>query len=171
MARLLIEAIALAAPQYAVIDAARDYAALSVLREAGFYHVSLYDGDTAIRLAKYAPYLVSLPSDPQLLGSLLKHWGESWGVFAISPEPLEVVRSHLRKFLYVQDAGGKVMYFRFYDPRVLRVFLPACQAREAQQFFGPIQFFLCEGDEKSKLLVFRVSAQGAERVTTQVDVN
>jgi len=48
----------------------------------------------------------------------------------------------------VQDAKGKDMYFRFYDPRVLRVFLPTCTPEELSDFFGPIAGFLIESAER-----------------------
>jgi hypothetical protein len=40
------------------------------------------------------------------------------------------------------------MYFRFYDPRVLRLFLPACTARQRSELTGTeIERFLVEGLE------------------------
>jgi hypothetical protein len=57
---------------------------------------------------------------------------------------LQQVRAHLRQFLLVQDERGNQQYFRFYDPRVLRVYLPTCDAAETQQFFGPIDRFIVE---------------------------
>ena len=41
------------------------------------------------------------------------------------------------------------MIFRFYDPRVLRKFLPTCNADELQTFFGKVETFFAE-DEKEK---------------------
>ena len=47
----------------------------------------------------------------------------------------------------LNDAKGKDMYFRLYDPRVLRVFLPTCTPDELTDFFGPIGTFLIESDK------------------------
>src|SRR5439155_1286760 len=44
--------------------------------------------------------------------------------------------------------------FRFYDPRVLRIYLPTCNAAEQQFVFGPVLRFLCEEAEPSTLLDF-----------------
>ena len=38
----------------------------------------------------------------------------------------------------------RTVLFRYYDPRVLRSFLPACNAAELHQFFGPVQSFIVE---------------------------
>jgi hypothetical protein len=54
---------------------------------------------------------------------------------------------HLRKFLIVQSEEGKEMYFRYYDPRVLRVFLPTCEPAQLKEFFGPIEAFLAENEQ------------------------
>ena len=65
------------------------------------------------------------------------------------------MRRHLRHFLEVQLPDGKQVYFRFYDPRVLRVFLPTCTADEINQFFGPIKQYLMEDEKPDKLLQFQ----------------
>lgn len=36
------------------------------------------------------------------------------------------------------------MLFRFYDPRVLRLYLPTCTSTELEQVFGPVGTFFTE---------------------------
>lgn len=43
--------------------------------------------------------------------------------------------------------SGEPMYFRFYDPRVLRAFLPACGGAELSELFGPARMLLAEQAE------------------------
>ena len=43
------------------------------------------------------------------------------------------------------EETGEEVYFRFYDPRVLRVFLPTCSVRQKAELFGEIRSFLLEG--------------------------
>jgi hypothetical protein len=57
----------------------------------------------------------------------------------------------------VEDARGKEMYFRFYDPRVLRVFLPTCTAQEAQDFFGPSKHYVMEAAEPNTALIYTMT--------------
>jgi len=54
----------------------------------------------------------------------------------------------------VQTEDGRELYFRFYDPRVLRIFLPTCNAEEAATFFGPVRQFLVEAQDAETLLQF-----------------
>ena len=49
---------------------------------------------------------------------------------------------------------GRELYFRFYDPRVLRIFLPTCNAAETATFFGPVGQFLVEAQDAETLLRF-----------------
>ena len=44
-------------------------------------------------------------------------------------------------------------WFRFYDPLVLRVFLPTCTPRQRQDFFGEFEGFVVE-DERAAVARF-----------------
>ncbi|MCP4245713.1 MAG: DUF4123 domain-containing protein, partial [bacterium] len=64
-------------------------------------------------------------------------------------------RRHRRRFLRVRDESGKRYRFRFFDPRVLRSFLPACAADELADFFGPVACFYASGRKGDLLLTYR----------------
>jgi hypothetical protein len=135
------------APLFALLDAARDRRALTLLRESVEEVQSLYEGTAGDALADMAPYLVSLPRDAALLERLVREgWGKSWGVYLTSARPFAEVRRHFRRLLLVKAETARLrLYFRFYDPRVLRVFLPVCNVRQREEMFGEIQCFLMEG--------------------------
>jgi hypothetical protein len=142
-------------PLYAILDAARDTKILAMLMQTKEQYQSLYEGVQGDKLAHVAPYLVRLQKDSPLLGSLvLEGWGNSWGVYLTSDREFPEVRRHLRHFLEVQLPDGKQVYFRYYDPRVLRIYLPTCNADELVQFFGPIQRYLMEDEKPETLLRF-----------------
>jgi hypothetical protein len=135
-------------PLFALLDAARDPSVLELLRSHSELHYSLYDGPEAEKLSEVAPYLVQLSARSPLTEALIrKHWGQSFGTFVYALTDFTALRRHLRRFLMVEDERKKRMYFRFYDPRVLRAFLPTCTTEEATQFFGPIAYFLIESDQ------------------------
>ena len=149
-------------PLYAIVDAARDIKILALLMQSKEEHQSLYEGVEGAKLSQVAPYLVKLDKDSLLLGSLLlEGWGNSWGVYLTCASEFPEVRRHLRHFLEAQLPEGKQVYFRFYDPRVLRVFLPTCTAYETNQFFGPIKHYLMEDEKPDKLLQFVSTDKGA----------
>jgi hypothetical protein len=73
-------------------------------------------------------------------------------------------------FLDDLDEQGQQAYFRYYDPRVLRRFLPSFLAEEAGGFFGPIQRFYLEGDTASDLLVLALDQGELKKLSTKVQV-
>ncbi|MGI4828930.1 MAG: DUF4123 domain-containing protein, partial [Janthinobacterium lividum] len=162
-------------PLFAVLDAAADPAMLEQLqeylgREPGHTLQSLYEGQGALDLARWAPYLLALPAESTLLGTLLREgWGKAWGCFCTTHVPFSDLRRHLRRFLMVQLEGGPQVYFRFYDPRVLREFLPTATHAELLHFFGPVQEWLVQGGDPGSLLRSRCSADGL--VTEALSVN
>ncbi len=124
-------------PLYAILDAARDVKILALLLQYKEEHQSLYEGQEGAELAQVAPYLVKLKKDSALLDTLVREgWGQSWGVYLTTPNEFADVRRHLRHFLEVKLPDGKQVYFRFYDPRVLRTYLPTCTPEETNQFFN-----------------------------------
>ena len=152
-------------PLFAVLDAARDPMVLALLFQAKDRWQSLYEGIEGERLAAAAPYLVQLPKESPLLETLARDaWGRSWGVYLTCDQPFEAVRKHLRRFLLVTDEGGEELYFRYYDPRVLRVYLPTCTRQEVREFFGPIRQFLMEGEAPTTLLIFSRDRQPTKPV-------
>ena len=55
----------------------------------------------------------------------------------------------------VRTEGGEQMYWRFYDPRVLRDFLPIALPEQVALLFSTIvEAYWMEGEDK-ELLVFR----------------
>lgn len=119
----------------------------------------LYRGELKPDMAEVAPYLIRLePGSEFTAWVLTEGWGQHWGVFAVTPVDLRAIRMHLRRFLKVHDAEGKPLYFRYYDPRVLRAYLPTCNAAELAEFFGPVARFVMEGEQPEQLLQFRTEA-------------
>jgi hypothetical protein len=153
--RVIEELRAQSAPLFAILDAARDPLVLARLLQCEEEYRSLYEGPKAGQLVDVAPYLVALPAQTPFLETLVRDgWGQSWGVYLTSDRPFHEVRKHLRRFLTVETEDGKKLLFRFYDPRVLRVYLPTCTHAEAREFFGPIKFYLMEAGDPECLLAF-----------------
>jgi hypothetical protein len=149
-----------APPQvFAILDGAREeriYPAIEKLDDEEQY-CCLYRGELDADLASAAPYLVRLERDAELTIWLATYgFGDSWGVFLHSGAALDELRRHFRRFLMVYDHTGKPLYFRYYDPRVLRVFLPTCTPMEQQTMFGPVRSYFAEAEDATALLEFTV---------------
>ncbi len=146
---------------YAVLDAARDEALLPFLFSRDAPHECLYEGPVPRALLAVAPYLVPLERESPFTRELLERaWGRSWGLFLTTSAGASTVRRHLRHFLKVKDEQGKRLYFRFYDPRVMRVYLPTCNTYEFQVLFGPLDSWIMEGAEGATLLRHQIQPTG-----------
>ena len=135
---------------YAAVDGAAAKGLLALLRKHNPPHVCLYRGELPQDVAEVAPYLIELqPDEPVTQAILEQGWGKHWGIFALTRVDLREMRKHCRTFLMVNDPDGKPLYFRYYDPRVLRSFLPLCNTREAATIFGPVHSYFVEAEDGS----------------------
>jgi len=131
-----------------IVDGARDPRIYSSLLGSYLEYTCLYAGDLPHTLEAAAPYLVQLEFEDRYTRKLIADaWGNSWGVFMRCSETKDRLRRHLRQFLRVQDWRGRYMVFRYYDPRVLRVYLPTCTTDEIRTLYGPIKSFYMEDDD------------------------
>ncbi len=142
---------------FAVLDGASIPDLLAHLYSLQPEFVCLYLGDLEPDMAEVAPYLVQLAPDSEFTSWLLENgWGKHWGIFSASQADLRGMRRHFRNFLTVYDTKGKPLVFRYYDPRVLPVYLSACNPEELGKFFGPVEFYLLEDQDTGAVLQFRL---------------
>jgi len=119
-------------------------------------HQAVFLGELPQVLAEAAPHIVKLDPEALLTRWLVSRgWGDSWGIFVVSSAGLRDLLRHFRRFLMVRDEKGKAFYFRFYDPRVLRVYLPTCSADELKILFGPVRQYYVEEEDAASLLEYR----------------
>ena len=141
---------------WAILDGARDRRVYGFLLDSYLNYSCLYAGPLPPEVEIAAPYLVQLEPDDKYTQRLIEQsWGNSWGVFLKCDIRMERLRKHLRTFLKVRDHRNRSLVFRYYDPRVLRVYLPTCVASELATVYGPIDRFWIESESPDTLLEFR----------------
>ena len=141
---------------WGIFDASRDPRIHARLTYSGLLYECLFAGDLAAPLQRTAPYLVQLEhDDPRSIDLIEDSWDNSWCVFLEADVGIKTLRKHLRTLLRVQGPTGKFMLFRYYDPRVLRVYLPTCLPDELDRFCGPIKtIWTEEGAGSPRMLQF-----------------
>lgn len=145
---------------YAVLDGASVPDLPMKLYEMKPPRYCLFTGELEPDMAEVAPYLVRLyPRAPFTEWVLKECWGKHWGIFAHSRKPLQEMRKHFRSLVKVYDEKGNPMIFRFYDPRVLRRFLPTCKPAELKIFFGDVESFFAESEDDGKLMNFQLAEE------------
>ena len=140
---------------WAILDCARDARIYPALRTSQLDYLCLYSGRLHPEVEAAAPHLIELSPNYRFTPKLIEMgWGRSWGVF-VRIEDGANLRSHLRKFLRVRDDSERTLIFRYYDPRVLRIFLPTCQPDQLSTFFGPIHSYLVESPDGRSVIDYR----------------
>jgi len=138
---------------YAVLDGA---SAEQLPQQIGRHAVAsacLLPGELDPGLAQVAPYLVALDAQSPFTDWVIgEGWGRHWGIFAVSGAGLRTLRRHFRSLLTVYDPDNLPLFFRYYDPRVLRVYLPTCTSEELDVVFGPVHRYLMEAEDGARLL-------------------
>ena len=146
---------------FILLDAAKMENNLYEAKERNKDHSSLYKGRAEEDLADVAPYLFNLANGSEFENWYAENgWAKSWGIPFYSTHKFEEVYSHFRKFLLVKTEEGEELYFRFYDPRVLRIFLPTCDEKQLREIFGPVEYYICEDEDPEFALVFSLPFQG-----------
>ena len=163
---------------FAVIDAACEGMAAELLQPSGLRRQPLFEGGEADPSAAHVPILVELGQASSsgvgtdtyiFLEALLRSgWGKSWGIFCTSALPFEELLGHFRSFVLMRTPDQLPLYFRFYDPRVLRALLPTCEPQELRAIFGPVTSYLVESERSDMMLAF---SPGSDRlITAQVSL-
>lgn len=115
----------------------------------------LIRGDLTPDMVHVAPYVVFLAPQGEFTNWLLDEGiGKNWGIFAQCRYSMTEMRRHFRALISVHDETGKPLLFRFYDPRVIRKFLPSCDGEQVTEFFGKVDRFFVESGEGDSMLLF-----------------
>ena len=143
---------------YTVLDGASFSNLASELNHHKAEYACLYRGELEADIALVAPYLVSLPPEANITHWVLKQIGRNNpGIFIHTRVPVYELRKHLRTFLMIKDQNNQQVYFRYYDPRVLRSYIPSCNAEEKKTLFGPVNHYFAEDKEGKLLLTFSLN--------------
>lgn len=138
---------------YAIVDGASADGLLEKLEKTDSQYCCLFSGDLSPELAQAAPYLIQLKKDSAITEWLVDSWGEHYGIYAVAPDTVEfdAVRKHFRTFLLVKGPDQQQIFFRYYDPRVFRTFLPTCDTKQSRYLFGPMNSYIIEGPENTEM--------------------
>ncbi|MCA9707448.1 MAG: DUF4123 domain-containing protein [Myxococcales bacterium] len=130
---------------FALVDGAQDERVVALLRADGNDSRCLYGTELPDALATVAPYLVGLGAHRPFSGYFARLGrGHNWGVMLRSTASMDDLAEHFAGLIRARLPEGREVLFRFYDPRVLRAYLPTCTPEELDQVFGPVDAFLVE---------------------------
>ena len=117
----------------------------------------LLEGDLDPDMAYIAPYLAYLaPEDKFTEWVFSEGAGNKWGIFVRSRASIIELRRHFRGLVCVITEDGQPLKFRYYDPYVLRTFLPTCNAGELATFFGRCDAIFAEDESGEKMICYEL---------------
>ncbi len=164
---------------FAVLDGARDtkvFGAVDSSRQdkTCLYSVNAkwYLTDLKWDVIGISPYLLELDYEDSFTKTLLRDaWDNNWGVFIRTSGSIDKIRRHLRLYLNIFTESGKMLMFRYYDPRVLRVYLPTCTNEDLHNFFGPISAFILPARDPATAICYSVPGKELRTDTRRLDVD
>ena len=144
-----------------IVDGARD---LELAYEAKCLYKkeiwNLFESDVAEALADVAPYLIMFDPGEGYLENWTRRIGKSAGILFMAASDPYKLYAHLRHILIVEDEEHQPFFFRFYDPRVLRIFLTTCTLEQLDEFYGPVRAWICESAEGNGYTAYVRGDQG-----------
>lgn len=127
------------ASTFAVLDAAALDGLLEPLYQLAPDAFScLLIGELEPDVAHVAPYLVRLHPESALVDWLEQKLDLPWGYLVESPLSASELHLHLRKFSEVRAMNGEVLFFRFWDPRVMSCVAQIFTAQQSESFMQGI---------------------------------
>lgn len=147
---------------YAIVDGASCDELISHLDEMEPDYWCLYAGELESDVEAAAPHLVELVRGAPFTDWLLRNmFGPHWGIVLRSPLDIRAMRKHFRTFLLVRDPSGSSLYFRYYDPRVLKNFIRIGAPEKVSRILGSAAFIVLEKEgPDSVILLIRKDGGG-----------
>lgn len=99
----------------------------------------------------------------RVINGLRINWGRHSVAIAYGFVSQDVLKNHFQGLFYSTDKDGDEVYFRFYDPRVMREYLLSCHIQLAKYFFGPLRVFACEDEDPQFTLLLSLKDNNSVR--------
>jgi hypothetical protein len=144
---------------YGIVDSAKNEDVFRHLIIGGVRYKSLFEGTMDEQSYGVSGFLVECKKESPLFKWMTTEaWGDSCCIFFTSKASFDDLFKHFQKFNRVYLEGDEVVLFRYYDPRVLRTYLPTCNRGEVEMFFGEVMAFIAENKNPELLTRFEKNA-------------
>jgi hypothetical protein len=140
---------------FAIIDPARDHLIYDCMCVLAPDAECLFSGDIPEVVRRTSPHLIAMPpKSPILTWWRADGLGKAWGIAGEAAVSTEQLMAHLRTLLRARLPNGELLLFRFWDPRVLPLYLSSCDSVALADFMGPIERFFVEKTEYGPATTF-----------------
>jgi len=129
-------------------------AKIYVLEESPSLHL-LYQQSVYEALAEVGPLLVAVRPHSELAQVFQQEWQATAGIWLESDASEDDLVEHLRSLIHVQLEGDQTTLFRYYDPRIMALWLGPLKADERDPLMGPVQRIRLPADSGAELALLR----------------
>lgn len=99
----------------------------------------LYERTRYAELAEAGPALIATDHGSLLSQHFKEHWAASAGVTLTSRAPKDELIQHLTSLVHASVSGGVSVLFRYYDPRILYLWLTDIDDDQRDTILGPVE--------------------------------
>lgn len=148
---------------YAIVDGSRQPMVIPAALDAYSSNFRcLYSGNALAEFGDNAAWVVELKLGESTLNWLVTHGlNRRWAIFATSQLEISAFIRHLKKFTVTVGPDGRTLFFRFYDPHVLRQYLPVFDERQTQLLFSGVgDLFLEDTSGRNALIKYDLGDDG-----------
>ncbi len=156
---------------YALLDASRSADIPVCLQGFANRARCLFDGAAGDEMAEVAPWLVELTRYSDVWDWLVEDgYGHNWGIVLHSRLELGRLKSHLKKFLKIEDEHGEKYYFKYYRPLYFNSYVPEFDAEHRRAFWQSIDSIHAEADAAPETLHRHAIGDDGEPVHQAIDL-
>lgn len=112
--------------------------------ESALEHVPLFHASTLKNMMRVSPWVSALDFSTPMLQWLEETEKPGWGMFLLTPAPLDVLLAHMRSLL-LANAYGEKKIFRVWDGRVMHALARHCP-EDLAALLGPAHYALLQDD-------------------------
>ncbi len=156
---------------YAILDMARRGGIKRFAQEFRPRPRCLLAGHVSPGVARVTPHLVQLrPGDGSLKRLIQRGWGQDWGIVLSSSLDTEELLDHLARQLIIEHKGER-LFFRYYDPRVLRKELSGDGPGRLRALLGGVHHLAVESEDGRSLWLHSVRGKQLHRWDLRCEVS
>lgn len=122
----------------------------------------LFDGAAYDDMAEVAPWLVELTRYSDAWDWFVEEgYGQNWGILIHSRLELPRLKTHLKKFLKIEDEDGERYFFKYYRPEHFNRYAPGFDEAQRAAFWRSIRAVYAENKgDVTMLLRHGLDAEG-----------
>ena len=140
---------------YGIVDSARNDEVFRFLITGDAQYRSLFEGTMDVQSYGVSGFLVECKSESPLFQWMTSEaWGDHCCIYFISEASFDELFEHFQQFNRVYLEDDEVVLFRYYDPRVLRKYLPTCDDEEIDIFFGEVKIYFAESKDPGIMHIY-----------------